>query len=614
MTTNNNIQEILGSDTISQGFREKYNKTIGEIPVAAKDLGNGQIEVYKHNGGKFTFGLASAYTKGETFSKEEVNNLISTINNRGIYSWNINDAANGVIDSGFFVYHNNGLFRSNQDNNLVEPGLDLSDPAYTLLFRGVSDGDVIHKQGDETKDGTLTFLDSPIVPVVAHKDSAVPFKQLNGRFFGAGVSNNANCSEIFEILNISNEGDLNLEIQFEIDPSVDNNNTTAAHIFIKFSIPFYYIGEFTQSQHPSNTWLELPITAFRGITADYQLNVIKVDIMRVWNNSSYKLRVRGVPGAIGSAMYYGMFTWGYVKAWYYDPDKFPVLVPIVQSVSTNYLSVAAVPKIKGVTIGQDNIWDSTGKKFLKQGDLDSRIGDLETGKVNKDPSQVAGRVVVVGADGGLLGEADLTFDQLNNILNVNGNTNSSTEYKLKVRGRAHFDGVGLTLDNPTGGGTTYIELSGGRSAWIGHFNGADLRLSNSDAADRPDTSKSFKIRNRGFQQANWYTTPLTFNELGQPATWKLMNEFNQFVRMPDLQDAAGSYNVIVQNNASKELQVVPKDTLAPRRKVEDLPLINDGNLSALNAYDEYRTSDGLIKYKLPVNTRTFKTAFKASFK
>ena len=234
-----------------------------------------------------------------------------------------------------------------------------------LLPGKASDSDVLHKTGDETKTGKLTFENSPSVPVANSSNSPISFRELNGVFYGGAISSSSNCWDLGEVPALENGGLLNMEINLDIIPPFQS--AAAGNLYIKFSIPNHYFGAFAVSQYAIDTWFELPINLWRSNNADFSENGIKVDIKRIWATQKYRLRVRGVPGSTLMDAN-GTYFWGYIKFWYHNSDNYPAATRFEQS-EANYLDVTEVVKIKGITLGQDDIWDSTGKKFLKDGDV-----------------------------------------------------------------------------------------------------------------------------------------------------------------------------------------------------------------------------------------------------
>ena len=59
------IQSITPADTLGDGFREKYNETIKEIPTSYEDLENGTIRVYLQGGGHHDISIVSFYLISE---------------------------------------------------------------------------------------------------------------------------------------------------------------------------------------------------------------------------------------------------------------------------------------------------------------------------------------------------------------------------------------------------------------------------------------------------------------------------------------------------------------------------------------------------------------------
>lgn len=231
------------------------------------------------------------------------------------------------------------------------------------------------------------------------------------------------------------------------------------------------------------------------------------------------------------------------------------------------------------------------------------------GKVDKDPSQTAGRVIFVGPTGKLIGQGNFTFDISSGQLKVN-TTASNGNYKALIGGGLSVLSGAINMDEPQ----SVLYMSGGRCALLVDGNGMHYRLFNNDNSDFPDTSKSFVWRNKGFVHFRCFTEVLALNGQGQPSQWRQINEFQKFVRMPDLPEASGSFNYLVQNSANKELQWLNASNLvAARRKVSDLPLIDDENLDSLADYEEYRTSGGFTKYKVPQGASTFSVEFTDTF-
>jgi hypothetical protein len=64
------VREILDSDTLNQGFREKYNETILEIILSGFDDGDGNLILLKNSGIQVVIDLKdSFYTKTEINAK-----------------------------------------------------------------------------------------------------------------------------------------------------------------------------------------------------------------------------------------------------------------------------------------------------------------------------------------------------------------------------------------------------------------------------------------------------------------------------------------------------------------------------------------------------------------
>lgn len=242
------------------------------------------------------------------------------------------------------------------------------------------------------------------------------------------------------------------------------------------------------------------------------------------------------------------------------------------------------------------------------------IDELDARKVDKQTSALPGRVIFVAPDGGLVGDGSFTYDSVNKVLNVNGAVNSSSEFKIKVRGRALFEGAGLFIDNPDGSGRTTIELSGGRSALKGHFNGIDYRLGNNDdATGPPDTSKSFRWFNRGLLHFQSYSVPLEI--IGGIVTqWEMVNEFHNVNRFPHVPaNGGGSYKPLVLNEATKRLETVnvPLNQLTPEA-IADMLSVNtytDPPPADTPENGAYKTLDGFLMWKRPASNSEFTNEF-----
>lgn len=380
--------------------QNRFTVTAGtDVPVGGADTdlyfqsGLNQITIWRNSNGEWIStaiiptGLTSLVDGKLTGLRVALSGFVATITDG---SW--------IIDNGLYkketqtqiqiapahatLFRYDSIYANKSNAVLLSPGVASETPiapeipddsilVETITVPSVASGKVPfseYSQVDISGKADTTYVDQQILETNNQLTENVEALQTQinekgiGKPFGAVVNNTTNCVDFLDIREISNAGDLNLEINFEIEPAVGNNNTTAISSFIKFSIPNYYIGAFTQSNYPSDVWLEIPITQFRGITPNYLSNILKVDIKRIWGTSSYKLRLRATPGAIGSSMYYGLFVYGYTKVWFANPNKNAVL----ESINNQYFDVAAVTKISGVTVGQNDIWDSAGKKFLKE--------------------------------------------------------------------------------------------------------------------------------------------------------------------------------------------------------------------------------------------------------
>lgn len=245
--------------------------------------------------------------------------------------------------------------------------------------------------------------------------------------------------------------------------------------------------------------------------------------------------------------------------------------------------------------------------------LQENINTLTATKVNKHISQTPTRIMFVGPDGSIIGQGNFTFDMTTGQMKVN-TTVSNGNYKALIGGGLSLLSGSFNMDEFQ----SILYMSGGRCALIVDGNGMHYRLFNNDETNFPDTSKSFVWRNKGFVHFRCYTNPLALNGSGQPTEWEQINSFEKSNRFPDVADSAGSYKVAVINNSTKKLETVNVGlgTLSPEF-IASLPIINDGDVSALDTYELFRTTSGAygtIGYKKPAGLAgKFNSKFNSKF-